>query len=455
MNLRTRLTISLLLTAASRLALAQTAPASTDLATALGVSFPSDSQSTVVLTREGRQYLIDVSSKSVKEIHAQSSGSAQPVAGNNQAASALFTQNCARCHGADGKGIKSTGTPNFTDPAFHSSVNRSEIETAIRQGKDGVMPAWSGKLTDEQISSLVTYVESLAPSGQSSTSRGSSATAPGEQAQPKPKIYQPGDDVLMSLPTGRPTDRHGVYVNFAHRFPYQPAFTGQDEGAQLFGLDNVAIPSFGFRYGVTENLSVSVFRAPSLINRPIQLMAGYNLLEEHKGDPLNLMVRVSLEGQDNFRKNYTENIEAIVSRSITSRAQFYLVPTVSFNDRRLLQPSGFLSNQIRRFAGSQRVLFGRGPGHRCAANGSSAGGGDSHFGQRTGAGHSPASVLVRDPEEDLAARVHFGADNEPGNDCFTTCRNKCILFERTGRRHLRRFVSRIRSHSANPVSGHF
>jgi hypothetical protein len=141
---------------------------------------------------------------------------------------------------------------------------------------------------------------------------------------------------------------------------YQPAFTGQAEGAQLFGLDNVAIPSFGFRYGVTDNLSVSVFRAPSLINRPIQLMAGYNILEERKGNPLNLMVRVSLEGQDNFRKNYTENIEAILSRSITPRAQFYLVPTVSFNDRRLIQPNGFLSDQIIGLPGVNSFSLGAG-----------------------------------------------------------------------------------------------
>lgn len=166
--------------------------------------------------------------------------------------------------------------------------------------------------------------------------------------------------MLLSLPTGRPTDRHGVYVNFAHRFPYSPAFTGRDEGAQLFGLDNIAIPSFGFRYGVTDDLSVSVFRAPSLINRPIQLMAGYNILEERKADPFNLMVRVSIEGQDNFRKNFTENIEAIVSRSITPRAQFYLVPTVSFNDRRLVAPVGLFSNQIADVPGVNAFSLGAG-----------------------------------------------------------------------------------------------
>jgi mono/diheme cytochrome c family protein len=368
MTIRTLCILSLLLIGVGRLAISQTpndtATSSEDLAKLLGISFPSDSQSTIVLTRDGRQYLIDTATKMVKEIGAQSSGSTGPVSDKNrQMAAALFSKNCAVCHGPDGKGNKSTGTPDFTDPAFQKAVSAGAMRTAIEKGK-GIMPAWSGKLTPEQISSLVTYVRSFAPGSNASattgTSKSSSATGPSEQTQTNPNVYQPGDDVLVSLPTGKPTDKHGVYVNFAHRFPYQPAFTGPNEGATLFGLDNVAIPSFGVRYGVTDNLSVSVFRAPSLINRPIQLMAGYNILEEGKGDPLNLMVRVSIEGQDNFRKNYTENIEGILSRSITSRAQFYLVPTVSFNDRRLEQPSGFFSNQIPDVPGVNAFSLGAG-----------------------------------------------------------------------------------------------
>jgi hypothetical protein len=89
-------------------------------------------------------------------------------------------------------------------------------------------------------------------------------------------------------------------------------------------------------------------------------MAGYNLLEEIKGDPLNLMVRASIEGQNNFRKNYTENIEAILSRSITKRAQVYLVPTISFNDRPLVQPLGFASDQILDLPGVNTFALGVG-----------------------------------------------------------------------------------------------
>ena len=336
-------------------------PSSAALAKTLGISFPSDSHSTVVMERDGKTYLIDVATRSVREVGAERSGSPEPSPDKGvQPAAALFSKNCAVCHGLDGKGNKSVGTPDFTDSAVQKSASDSDLQSAIQKGKGGIMPAWAGKLTNGQISNLVAYIRSFSGSKEATANSTSTSTSSSEETQAKPAIYTPGDDVLLSLPTGRPTDRHGVYVNFAHRFPYSPAFTGRDEGAQLFGLDNIAIPSFGFRYGVTDDLSVSVFRAPSLINRPIQLMAGYNILEERKADPFNLMVRVSIEGQDNFRKNFTENIEAIVSRSITPRAQFYLVPTVSFNDRRLVAPVGLFSNQIADVPGVNAFSLGAG-----------------------------------------------------------------------------------------------
>jgi mono/diheme cytochrome c family protein len=335
---------------------------SADLAASLGISFPNDSRNTAILTRDGKQYVIDVAAKTVRPVDTSSTtGTAQTGAAQEQT-HRTFVQNCAQCHGPDGKGNKAIGTPNFTDPAFRN-VSEDEIRNTIRNGKGG-MPPWSGKLSDGTISDLVNYVRSLSSGQAGGTS--SSTQAPGQSAAPRaetqtpPNVYQAGDDVLVSLPTGRPTDRHGVYVNFSHRFAYDPAFTGTGRGAILFGLDGVAIPSLGVRYGVTDRLSVSVYRSPSLINRPIQLMAGYNLLEERKGNPLNLMVRASIEGQNNFQKNFTENIEGILSRSITKKAQFYFVPTASFNDRRLVQPNGFRSSDIPDLPGFNAFSLGFG-----------------------------------------------------------------------------------------------
>ncbi len=340
-----RLFGSILLMAFSSAALVAAGPDdSADAAKALGISFSGNSGSTLILERDGKRYQVDVAAKTVREIGAVQEA---PVA-------ALFQQDCARCHGADGKGTRSENTPDFTSESVQRSLGAKDITDAIRNGKDnGRMPAWSGKLTDAEIDGLAGYIRSLSnAAGASGTTQETKATAG--------TIYEPGDDVLFSLPTGRAVDKHGVYVNFTHRFPYDAAFTGAGRGGELFGLDNFALPSLGLRYGVTDKLSVSIFRSPTLIGRPIQLMAAYNILDEHHKDPLNLAVRVSIEGQNNFRKNYTQNIEGIVSRSITSRAQFYVVPTLSLDARPLVQASGFLSADIPDLPGVDTFSIGVG-----------------------------------------------------------------------------------------------
>lgn len=214
------------------------------------------------------------------------------------------------------------------------------------------MPAWSGKLTNDEVDALVAYIQSL-PSPNDA-----GQASPDSRAAKRP-VYEAGDDVLFSLPTGRPVARHGMYVNFAHRFPYDPAVSGTSRGAVLFGLDGLALPSFGLGYGLTDKVSVRVWRSPSLIGRPIQLMAAFQVADEHRGSPLTLSLRVSVEGQDNFRKNFTENVEAIVARSVTSRAQIYFVPTISFNDRPLAQ-GGFRSQAIPNLPGTHAFSLGAG-----------------------------------------------------------------------------------------------
>ena len=164
------------------------------------------------------------------------------------------------------------------------------------------------------------------------------ATAVPPSRPKEARVYEPGDDYIFSLPTGRRLDRHGFYINFNHRFAFEPAFSGTTKGGTLLGLDNFAIASFGFRYGLSKRLSVGVYRSPTIIGRPIELMAAYNLTDERDGQPLNTAFRISVDGQDHFTKNFSVNFEGIVSRSLTSRVQIYFVPTVSLNNRRLILP---------------------------------------------------------------------------------------------------------------------
>ncbi len=326
-----------------------------DLVSSLKLSFSDSSSSVLFLEQNGRRYQIDVAARKITEV--SSVRISPPVPGNSfapqsaapvpaQAAApssgvGLFQANCARCHGPDGKGMASVGTPDFTAVG----ENQAKVAQTVRAGRPGKMPSFSSQLSDAQINEIAQYVSGLAPQ---------SAAAANDS---KPGIYKPGDDVLFSLPTGRPVDKGAWLVNFSHRFPYDSAFVGANRGNVLFGLDESALPSFGLRYGVTDKLSVNIMRSPTFIGRPIQLQTAYNLLSEQRSGPFNLTARVSVEGQDDFRKNYTEDVEGIFSRSITHRAQFYAVPTISLNDRRVVQGS---PNKIPNFPGINAFSIGFG-----------------------------------------------------------------------------------------------
>ena len=311
------------------------------------VSYLDASHSTVLLQVNGKQYVVDLAAQNVREKGSEAPAAPSPAAD-------LFQQNCARCHGTDGRGQREAGTPDFTSQSIQSGLSDKQIVDTIRNGKPGRMPAWAGKLSDAQIAELATYVRSFAGGGRSGSG---SSTRPQEAAASG--IYLPADDVLVSLPTGRALDRHGFYFNFSHRFASDPAFTGPGKAGELFGLDSVSISSFGFRYGVTDRLSVAAWRSPSFIGRPIQLMAAYNVLDERREAPLNMAFRVSVEGQNNFEKSFTENIETIFSRTVKSRAQVYVVPTMSFHARRLVQ-GGLRSRQILDFPGVDVFSIGFG-----------------------------------------------------------------------------------------------
>jgi len=72
-----------------------------------------------------------------------------------------FAQQCAACHGADGRGDQALGAPNLTDAIWLYGGERTDIIETIRKGRGGVMPAWTGRLSEAQITALAVYVHSL------------------------------------------------------------------------------------------------------------------------------------------------------------------------------------------------------------------------------------------------------------------------------------------------------
>jgi len=77
----------------------------------------------------------------------------------------LFRTNCARCHGADGRGDTPLGhtynAPDFTDTEWwrkHSDITSTgRLISIVSHGKGG-MPAFGKKLKPSEIKLLVNYV---------------------------------------------------------------------------------------------------------------------------------------------------------------------------------------------------------------------------------------------------------------------------------------------------------
>ena len=66
--------------------------------------------------------------------------------------------NCIDCHGAEGSG--SMG-PSLADGRWHFGGRDGEVFESIYQGRPEGMPAWGGRIANDQIWMLVTYVRSL------------------------------------------------------------------------------------------------------------------------------------------------------------------------------------------------------------------------------------------------------------------------------------------------------
>jgi cytochrome c oxidase cbb3-type subunit 3 len=73
----------------------------------------------------------------------------------------IFADNCAACHGADGKGNRDLGAPNLTDQIWLYGSSEGDIVETITNSRAGVMPAWAGRLDPATINALAVYVHTL------------------------------------------------------------------------------------------------------------------------------------------------------------------------------------------------------------------------------------------------------------------------------------------------------
>jgi mono/diheme cytochrome c family protein len=93
------------------------------------------------------------------------SGSREPKPAARLKVDELFNRNCARCHGADGRGDTPSGhlfkAPDFTDTDWwttnSSTTTTPKLRAAVTRGK-AAMPGFGKKLTRSEINLLVDRV---------------------------------------------------------------------------------------------------------------------------------------------------------------------------------------------------------------------------------------------------------------------------------------------------------
>jgi cytochrome c oxidase cbb3-type subunit 3 len=73
----------------------------------------------------------------------------------------IFADNCAGCHGPEGKGTRELGAPNLTDAIWLYGPDKATIIETVTNGRGGVMPAWAGRLDDTTIKALAVFASTF------------------------------------------------------------------------------------------------------------------------------------------------------------------------------------------------------------------------------------------------------------------------------------------------------
>ncbi|WP_193176888.1 cytochrome-c oxidase, cbb3-type subunit III [Oricola nitratireducens] len=80
---------------------------------------------------------------------------------NAAAGETIFADNCAACHGDNGQGTPELGAPRLNDAIWLYGGTHADIVAQVTSPRQGVMPAWSGRLGETSVKQLAVYVHGL------------------------------------------------------------------------------------------------------------------------------------------------------------------------------------------------------------------------------------------------------------------------------------------------------
>ena len=76
----------------------------------------------------------------------------------------LYGSKCSACHGKNGAGLpnwRSKGQPDLTNSEWQESHTDTEIADTIKNGKGKLMPPFKNKMSDEDVSAIVSWIRML------------------------------------------------------------------------------------------------------------------------------------------------------------------------------------------------------------------------------------------------------------------------------------------------------
>jgi uncharacterized beta barrel domain-containing protein DUF5777 len=133
------------------------------------------------------------------------------------------------------------------------------------------------------------------------------------------------DFTLINLPTTLPLPLHKGNFRLTHRFngDLRRGDFGDQVGT-LFGMDEGATIGFEYRFAVAKHVEAAAYRTN--FDRTIQLYGKYDAFHQNSSVPIGFSAIVSVEGANNFRRDYAPTIGASISRDLGKIVAVYGVP---------------------------------------------------------------------------------------------------------------------------------
>jgi hypothetical protein len=131
------------------------------------------------------------------------------------------------------------------------------------------------------------------------------------------------DFTVINSPTTMRLPKHRLAFRITHRFLRGlKAGSFSDLASDFFGLDGHAQIGIELRFGVTNTTQFGVQR---MSDRTIMPFAQQELVRQGRA-PVGVAALASIEGLNNFQRDYSPRLGLVFSRSLKGGASFYAVP---------------------------------------------------------------------------------------------------------------------------------